>query len=286
MADLQIHQLPAGVAITEDDFLPASQADVTNKITTLDVGLFVANNETVVTALSHNETFVTELTNDTTFLTELTSNETFIDNIVVEIVAEDVWVDTTGDTMTGTLYMKHPSAVDGADIQPLGDGSLNISQVDLDTNIYLGVSTADQVEGGTGSIIAGRFRSAIPIVEAEPDATVLTSNRHASALITYDSATPGTYTVRKNDNSAGSDFFLGNYFSVTQYGTGSITLVPEDENVILLIPAGFIASPRDQYSVITATLILADVDPPGGEIVEAQHNEETWLISGDMAEAP
>jgi hypothetical protein len=228
---------------------------------------------------SNSDLFVTTIANHNTFITELTENSTFITNVINEIEVEDVWVNTEGDRMTGTLEFQHPSASDEFVIQPTAGGDLSISPTNFDDNLFLAVSTADQTVGGSGSVVAGRFRCAIPVSSAIAT-EVLESSASSSALIEYDSASDGTIYIRKNNGTAGDDFFLGNYFSIMQRNTGIPLLVGETANVHLLIPAGYVASPRDQYSVITATLIQTDVT------AGPSHDDEYWLISGDLAEAP
>ena len=297
MADLKITQLPPAGDVVADDLFAIVQdtttTPATKKTTALGAGTFVVTNDTLVTQLAQNETFVTELVSndsfvtqlvtDETFVTELTSNDTFINNIITEVNVEDQWVNTTGDTMYGNLEFLHEDGVAGEEtvIQPVEGGGLNISPTDLNNDVYIAVSTADPLEAATGSVIAGRFRCSIPIAE-EPDGdTTLYSSRHSSAVINYQGASDADFFIRKNDGTAGMDFFLGNYFTVVQGSTGTVTLEPETANVHLLIPDGFIASPRGQYSAITATLITADVT-----FGPEDHIDEYWLISGDMAEEP
>lgn len=307
MADQRITEMPPANPIQETDLLAIVQdlatTPDTRKGSAIELGSFVINNETLVqelavntifvsaltqndtfvTELISNETFVQELATNSTFLTELSNNPTFINNIITEISAEDVWVNTEGDTMTGNLYFLHEDDEPGKEtvFQPLSGGGYNISPIDLNDTLYLAVSTADQTLDVDGAVIAGRFRCAIPMEEKE-DEDLLTSSDCSSALIQYAGGAGGTLIIRKNDGTAGMDFFLGNYFSVVTMGSeASVTLEPETPGVHLLVPDGFIASPRGRYSVITATLVRADVTDVGeGDFT---HDDEYWLISGDLA---
>ena len=94
-----------------------------------------------------------------------------------------------------------------------------------------------------------------------------------TALVRCSNASAVTITIRDNTGGA-TDFDAGAFFSIMQEGLGQVTLVGETGDVDLMIPAGFIAATRGQYSVISATLydITAGV--------------QSWLISGDLAEAP
>lgn len=237
---------------------------------------YLANDENFYTSLVDNENFTTYLANNSNFVTELTENTDFITNIVNEIEVLDEWVNTAGDRMTGTLEFQHPSATDEFVIQPTAAGDLSISPTNFNDNLFLSISNVDPVSGGTGSVVAGRFRCSIPISSAV-DTDILESGASASALIEYNSASAGTIYIRKNNGTSGDDFFLGNYFSVMQRGAGAPTLVGQTANVHLLIPTGFIASPRGQYSVITATLVQVDVT------AGPSYDDEYWLISGDLA---
>lgn len=215
-------------------------------------------------------------------LIDLVSDSTFMGEIINNI--EDVWVDTAGDRMTGTLEFKH-NDTEGAPatvLQPLAGGSFNISQVDLDTSLYLGVSTADQTLGKDGSIVVGRFRSSRPVRRSVASGTTVYSSAYSSAIIEV-AAGEGEHTIelRKNDGTAGEDFFVGNYIEV--YGESDrVSLVPQGGNVHFLIPSGKLAATMGQYSTMRAVLVRADVTEVSPGVFT--HDAEYWLISGDLAD--
>jgi hypothetical protein len=183
----------------------------------------------------------------------------------------DLFVNVTGDTMTGPLTFQN--GADTAFISLGVGGDLNISPDDNNHIVYINAGTAEGTN--TGQTITGRFRAAMPI-EVRNSAVTIASGATGvgSALIRCSNASPVTLTVRKNDGTAGQDWHKGNYFSVMQEGAGQVTLAPATGNVVLNKPAALTLKTREQFSVITATLY---------DITGAV---ETWVISGDAEPTP
>lgn len=187
------------------------------------------------------------------------------------LVIEDLWVDTTGDTMTGALNFEHPEGSLYWSLVANSDNSFSFEGETRNQVISLNSGTA--AAGNTGQLITGRFRYNTPIVVQNTAATVSSgASGVTTSLIRSSNASPMTITIRDNVGDS-SDFHAGAFFSVMQEGAGQITIAGENGDVVLRIPTGYIAATRDQYSVISATLY---------DITGAV---QTWVISGDLAEA-
>lgn len=183
----------------------------------------------------------------------------------------DSFVNVTGDTMTGALTFSNGADTGSIDI----DGSGDMAIFPEGSNNILTLNSASAGTNNTGQTITGRFRYSMPIEQENSAATLGSgSSGVTTALVRCSNGSPVTLTIRKNDSTPGLDFQKGNFFSVMQEGAGQVTLVGQTGNVVLGIPAGFIAATRDQYSVISATLY------------EISETDELWVISGDLAEAP
>jgi hypothetical protein len=184
----------------------------------------------------------------------------------------DLFVNVTGDTMTGPLTFQN--GADTAFISLGVGGDLNISPDDNNHIVYINAGTADGTN--TGQTITGRFRFAVPVpIVSAASVTVQSGTTGVgTALVRCSRLTPMTISIRKNNGTAGADWHKGNFCSFMQESTGQITLAPASANVILNYPASLSLKSREQYSVITATLydITGDV--------------ETWVVSGDLEPAP
>lgn len=202
---------------------------------------------------------------DTGVLTTLPRGE-----LVYAAPNSDIYVLKTGDTMTGALGFQNGPNV--AFISLGAGGDLNISPGDDDHIVYINAGSASGA--GTGQLITGRFRSAMPIEVRNTSVTVASGPAGVgSALVRCNAAAAVTLTIRENDGTAGQDWNIGNYFSVMQEGAGQVSLAPASANVVLHYPAALSLKTREQYSAITATLY----DITGGV--------ETWVISGDAEPA-
>lgn len=215
------------------------------------------------------------------FATDLGSSETFVDVIVQEL--DDIYVNTTGDTMTGNLeFVTNPDIYTPMVIQPLDGGSVNIASSDLDTIVYMHLSTADTtMQPSNGGVITGRFRYAQPIDDAS-DTEVIDSSS-AAALVAVDTLEAASLLIRKNDGTSGSDWFLGNWFEVWAED-GVVELEGQTAGVHLIIPDGKVAITRADGCKMKAVLVRAEVTDLGGG--SFTHDDEYWLISGDLADAP
>jgi hypothetical protein len=238
MADAKISQLPTGSPLAGTDLFPVAQDQ--------GGGVFI----TIKTPLSALATaFSTELADD--------------------------FVNVTGDTMTGDLTLTN--TLDEGDtewVHTVSDGGDYTLWANGNYNKILALNPGTASAGNTGQLITGRFRYSMPVVTQNTSATLGSGGSGvATSLVRCSNASAMNITIRANTSSV-SDFDVGNFFSVLQEGVGQVTLLPETGDVVLRIPAGYIAATRDQYSVISATLF------------SISGATQTWVISGDLAEAP
>lgn len=190
---------------------------------------------------------------------------------IVNDRVEGEFLPLSGGILTGDLGFENPLAAQSWNTSVDSDGNLAISGSSFDQIMSLNSGTAG--EGNTGQLITGRFRYSMPVMVQNTAATLSSGAEGVTTgLVRCSNGSPVTLTIRAN-TASNIDFDVGNFFSVVQEGGGQVTLVGEDANVSLLIPAGYIAATRDQYSVISATYI------------ENNEGVQRWLISGDLAEA-
>lgn len=153
--------------------------------------------------------------------------------------------------------------------------------------IILGEDTADSVirfatappAGADGfTILRGYARpssSEDPITSLRiPIKTIATTeetidNEYEFALIRCTAALPVTLTLRAN-SGAQNDMDDGSFFSVVQKGDGQVEVLGDGFD--LDIPAGFVAKTRAKDAVMSLTC--------------EDEDNNVWLVSGDMAEAP
>jgi hypothetical protein len=191
------------------------------------------------------------------------------------------YVERTGDVM----YDDDEET--GFTLQPFGS-NFNLASLTNEGRLSLNLSTADptvidELGDSVGDVVAGRFRFSFPILElTEDDFTsdeYLINSSNTGAYIIVDAS--GTEAVqeivlRKNNGTAGEDFFLGNSMVLVQAGSDTVGFAGEDANVNLVYPADKLPQTRGEWSVIRATLFRAD----------ALFTSETWVIEGDLADIP
>lgn len=185
---------------------------------------------------------------------------------------EDLWVDTTGDTMTGDLILVNTEDEDSTEwTHTVGsDGTYTVwATGDFDKTMAIHPGTASL--GNTGQLITGRFRYSRPIIEQNSDTVVNSGGSGVTTgMVIVNNKIPVTLQIRALTGSP-NDFDVGNFFSVMQRSTGQVTLEGETSAVVLEYPIDRIPATRTQGSVITATYIQND------------DGTQYWVISEDLA---
>ena len=172
-----------------------------------------------------------------------------------------------GGIMTGPIrFLSSPEDAPLPDYwtyRGLSDGSMLVDSSDPDATLYLYPNSRN----GTGSVVAYRLQYALPVLEVTAGRDLASGNGGvASYLLVYNSAS--TANLRIVPGAGNTAWQQGNFFSVMQRGAGAPTITA-GPGVTLLIPAGFVARPRAQNSVISATAL----------------SQTVWVITGDLAEA-
>lgn len=257
MADKRISELNTGTPLADADLLPVAQETSPGVYSTIKATL--ANLRTHLLA-TFSDLFVN------------TSGDTMTGPLNGTSAAFSGGVSAASAAIAGTVTLSN--GADTATVAVISGGDLNITPDDNNHIVYINAATADA--GNTGQLITGRFRFSVPVSIVAAATNVVQSGPTGSgtALVRCSRPTPITVTIRENDGTAGADWHKGNFCSFMQEGTGQITIAPASANVVLNYPASLSLKSREQYSIITATLY---------DITGAV---ETWVISGDLEPAP
>lgn len=176
----------------------------------------------------------------------------------------------SGDTMTGPLVFSDPDSEETWSFSTDDEEGLTLSGSTYNQILSLNPGTASA--GNTGQTITGRFRYSMPVVTRAGGSVVSSGSAGvATSLVRVNEASSVNIVIRANVADL-LDFDVGNFFSVMQEGLGSINITAETGDIVLRVPAGYTATTRGQYSVISATLF------------SISGATQTWVISGDMAE--
>jgi hypothetical protein len=182
---------------------------------------------------------------------------------------------TGSEWVTGRLVFQDPAADTGIFADPLASGDLNVASTDNNALIYLQVSSADPTASDLeGGVVAGRLKYSVPVLD-EGGPILAYSSKYAGVYLTaYD-----TVTIRKNDGTAGMDFFLGNHIYIVS-GSGVVAIAQETGDVVFRLPDGASASVAGTNQVVKATLVQTDVTETSPGVWT--HDQEVWLLEGDL----
>jgi hypothetical protein len=184
---------------------------------------------------------------------------------------EDLWVDTTGDTMTGDLVLVNTEDEDSTEwTHTVGADGTYTLWADGDYDKIMAIHPGTASAGNSGQLITGRFRYSRPVPQQNSGVLNSGSEGVTTGMVYANSSEPVTLQIRALTGDA-IDFDVGNFFSVVQMGDGQITLEGETASVILLYPSDRLPATRTRYSVITATY------------VENDSGDQYWVLSEDLA---